>query len=107
MKELLIVETRDSAEHRDTENMAQLAAGLSRRGVKVSILLAENGAFSARRCGDGGLAAAMREGVAVAVDRFALEERAIRLEDLNEGIAAADIDHVVDRLAAGASVIWR
>ena len=106
MKEFLIVETRDAADQRGPERMARLAAGLSRGGVKATILLAENGVFSARRGGDG-LAAAMRDGVAVAVDRFALEERAVRSESLAEGVAAATVDLVVDRLAAGACVIWR
>ena len=107
MKELLIVETRDAAEHRGPGRMVQLAAGMSRRGITATILLAENGAFSARRCGAGGLQAAMGDGVAVAVDRFALEERGIPPEDLCEGIAAVDVDLIVERLAAGASVIWR
>lgn len=106
MKELLIVETRDAADQRGPGRMAELAAGLSRRGVKATILLAENAAFNARRGGDR-LAAAMRAGVEVAVDRFALEERAIPTDRLANGVAACTVDLVVDRLAAGACVIWR
>jgi hypothetical protein len=104
MRELFIVETRDAADHKDPARMAELAAGMSRAGIPATIFLAENGAFNARGIA---LDAAMSEGVRVSVDRFALTERGIRETELAQGIAVADIELVVDRLADGACVMWR
>ena len=107
MNELLIIETRDAADHKDPARMAELAAGMSRAGVTTTIFLAENGAFNARGESEMRLASAMSDGVRVAVDRFALKERGIDEDSLKEGISADDIEFVVDRLAAGACVMWR
>jgi len=104
MRELLIIETRDAGDHKDPERVAALAAGMRRAGITTTIFLAENGAFNSR---GNGLAAAISEGVQVAVDRFALDERAIDQSQLTTGISVADIELVVDRLADGACVMWR
>ena len=107
MQQLLIVETRDLASSGDAERMARVAAGMTGQSIPATIFLAENAAFSAQRDSRDCLGAAISAGVAVLVDRFALEERGIRPEDLRSDVAIADIDVVVDHLAAGASVIWR
>lgn len=107
MRELLIIETRDAADHKDPARMAELAAGMHRMGIPATIFLAENGAFNARGNGEPGLAAAISEGVNVAVDRFAMDERGIGEKQLTKGISVADIELVVDRLADGACVMWR
>jgi hypothetical protein len=104
MRELLIIETRDAADHKDPERIAALAVGMRRQGIQTTIFLAENGAFNSR---GNGLATAIAEGVHVAVDRFALDERAIPETKLTKGISVADIELVVDRLADGACVMWR
>jgi len=106
MRELVIIETRDAADHRDPERMADLAVGMARIGVPTTIFLAENGAFNARGRALR-LESAIAEGVRVAVDRVALAERAIDPAALTEGIAVADVDLVVERLAGGAPVMWR
>jgi predicted peroxiredoxin len=107
MRELLIIETRDAADHKDPERMADLAIGMSKTGVPTTIFLAENGAFNARANGKSRFDAAISKGVRVADDRFALEERAIDEAALMDGISVGDIDLVVDRLADGACVMWR
>jgi len=107
MRQLLIVETRDAADHKDPARMVELAAGMNRGGVPTTIFLAENGAFNARDAGDRPLERAIADGVRVAVDRFALEERAIDADLLGDGIAVADVGLIVDRLADGACVMWR
>lgn len=107
MRELLIVETRDAADHKDPERMVELALGTLRTGVPASIFLAENGAFNARRGAVCPLDAAMAEGVRVAVDGFALQERGIASEQLHDGVSVEDVDLVVDRLSDGACVMWR
>jgi hypothetical protein len=107
MRELLIIETRDAADHKDPARMIELAVGVSETGVSTTIFLAENGAFNARGGGDGRLGFPISKGVRVAVDRFALDERAIDEASLTEGISVEDIELVVDRLADGACVMWR
>ena len=107
MRQLLIIETRDAADHKDPAHIVELAIGMSRSGVPTTIFLAENGAFNARDAGDRRLEASISDGVRVAVDRFALEERAINPESLADGIAVADVELIVDRLADGACVMWR
>ena len=104
MRELLIIETRDGGDHKDPDRIAALATGMRRAGITTTIFLAENGAFNAR---GNGLAGAMADGVQVAVDRFALDERAIPETKLTKGISVANIELVVDRLADGACVMWR
>ena len=107
MRQLLIVETRDGADHKDPAQMVELAIGMRRGGIPTTIFLAENGAFNARGGGHCRLKAAVAEGVLVAVDRFALEERGIESGSLTDGISVADVDLVVDGLADGACVMWR
>jgi hypothetical protein len=53
------------------------------------------------------LVAAIAGGVTVAVDRFALSERAIGETELANGIQAEEVDMVVAHLAAGSCVMWR
>ena len=107
MRELLIIETRDAADHKDPARMADLAVGMVRTGVPTTIFLAENGAFNARGSAATSLATAFAEDVQVVVDRFALDERGIDQTALTEGISVADVDLVVDRLTDGACVMWR
>ena len=107
MRELLIVETRDAAEHRGPERMVELAAGMVRVGVPATIFLTENAAFAARHRPDGLAASAIAAGVAVAVDRFALHERAIAETELESGVEPSSIDIVVEHLAVGNCVMWR
>ena len=107
MKQLLIVETRDAAEHRGPARMAELAIGMVQAGVRATVFLTENGAFSARKKPAGFAARALAGGVSIAVDRFALQERAIDESELESGIAPSDVDLIVEHLSAGGCVIWR
>ena len=107
MQQLLIIETRDAADHRDPARMAELAASMCGSGVPATIFLAENGTFNARGNGATGLQSAMAAGVSIAVDRFAIAERGISESSLQDGVCVADVDLIVDRLADGACVMWR
>jgi hypothetical protein len=107
MKELLIVETRDAAEHKDPERMAELAAGMAEAGVPATMFLAENGVFNALGVVPGPIDRALAAGVSVAADAFALAERGIRDDQLRNGVTVGDVDLIVDKLGASASVIWR
>jgi hypothetical protein len=107
MGEFLIIETRDAADHRDTERTLDLACGLSRAGNATTVLLTENGAFNARRSSHYATGKAVKDGVRVLVDSFALGERGIVDEDLQKAISPGNMDSVVDHLIKGSHVIWR
>ncbi|MGH6730040.1 MAG: hypothetical protein ACREBK_07785 [Sphingomicrobium sp.] len=107
MREYLIVETRDAADHKDPQRMTELAVGISKTGAPVTIFLAENGVFAARKGLENPLDEALASGVRVAVDRFALDERGIKPGALRSGVAVEDIELIVDHAAAGACVMWR
>jgi predicted peroxiredoxin len=107
MKAVLIIETRDAADHKGPARMAELAAGMCEIGVPATIFLTENAAFAARRGPESPLDAALSGGVQVAVDEFALKERGIGEDQLRDGIAVRDVDLIVDGLEVGATLIWR
>lgn len=107
MREYLIVETRDAADHRDAERALELACGLARSGQPATLLPTENGAFNARRAHRYAIAEAVAAGVSIRVDSAALEERGIGEEELKDGIAVAGLDSVVDHLIGGSCIIWR
>lgn len=108
MKPMLIVETRDPVEARDTEWMAGLAAAHRRNGHSTRVLLAENGVFAARAGASGNaLPALLKGGVEVFADRFALVERGIRERDLAPGVKPAEIELVLAQMEAGGLVMWR
>lgn len=106
MENLLIIETRDAAEHRGPERTMELAMGMQAAATSTAVFLTENAVFSARR-GLGLLDQALQGGLSIAADEFALAERGISATELLEGIIVADVGLVVDHLAAGASVMWR
>lgn len=108
MKSMMIVETRDPIGVGDVEWGAALLTGMSQSGMPCTLMLTENGVLGARR---GAKAQPLHHlsdhGVEVLADRFALSERGIGEDDLVPGIVCADLAAVVDRLAAGGSVMWR
>ena len=107
MRELLVVETRDAAEHRDPARVMELVAGMHRNGIPATVFLTENAAFNARSGAFGAVDEAVSKGITIAVDRFALEERGILEDQLSAGIAVADVGLIVDRLRSGSCVMWR
>ena len=107
MRSLLIVETRDCAEHRGPGQMAELAAGMVKAGVPATIFITENAVFAGRSGSESPFKKAVSGGVSIIADKFALDERAIPADDLQSGIQPADVDVIVDHLAAGACIMWR
>ena len=107
MRELLIIETRDAADHKDPARMTELAVGMAKAGVPATIFLTENGVFAARKMPKAGLDDAIARGVRIAADRFALEERGIDPAGLQPGVSIEAVDLIVDQLADGACVMWR
>lgn len=107
MKQVLIIETRDAADHTDPARMAELAAGMTQIGVPATMFLTENAVFSARSGHPCPLDAALSAGVRIAADRFALDERGIPQDQLREGVSIQDVELIVDELIDGATVMWR
>ena len=108
MKDMMIIETRDPLEVRDVEWDLDLLAAMRRSGVSATLLLAENGVLGARRAARAASVSRLaRDGVEILADRFALEERGIGESGLADGIVSVDLGIVIDRLAAGASILWR
>ena len=108
MREMLIIETRDAADHKDPARMTELAAGMTEAGVPATIFLTENGVFAARKAADDDmLDKAVARGVRIVADEFALQERGIDPAGLRAGISVEQVDLIVDGLAEGACVMWR
>lgn len=107
MSAYLLIESRDPYESGDTGHISDLAVALKRAGNAVSVLLINNGVLPARRGSvNEHLGALLRGGVTVLADDFSLRERGIGAGDLKQGVAAAAIDLVIDKLVDGAKVIW-
>ena len=105
MAQYLLIESRDPFESNDVGYYYDLAKGLAGEGSEVTLFLVQNGVLAAR---PSARSAALRElvqsGVKVLADDFSLQERGI--SKLAEGISAAPIDAIVDRLAAGHKTLW-
>ena len=107
MSDYLLIESRDPFESNDTQNIYDLAKGLSRQGHQVTLFLVQNGVLPARPCGAStALSAVAQAGIEVLADDFSLRERGIATDTLAEGVRAAPLDVVVDQLAAGRKAIW-
>ena len=105
MAQYLLIESRDPFESNDVSYYYNLAQGLVEGGNEVTLFLVQNGVLSARPSAhSAALGALARSGVTVLADDFSLQERGIA--KLAEGVAAASIEVVVDRLAAGHKTLW-
>ena len=108
MKDMMIIETRDPLQVRDCEWSADLLVRMRQAGSRCTMMLTENGVLGARASARTAfLPRLIDNGIAVLADPFALAERGIKDSDVAPGVACADLGAVVDRLEAGAAVIWR
>ena len=107
MSNYLIIASEDPYENRRAERMRDLATSLARRGGKVSVYLAQNAVFGARRASRGRhCSTLLTESVDVLADEFSLRERGIGSDQLAEGVRPAALDIVIDQLAEGRKVLW-
>jgi predicted peroxiredoxin len=108
MKQCLLIDSRDPFEDADGAWYRRLAEGLKARGWKVSLFLVENALFGARKtAGLDYLQTLGRQGVEVRADEFGLRERGVLPGELAAGVMPSPIDHVIEQMMLGASVIWR
>jgi len=107
MAEYTLIASRDVFESREAEKTCRLAAALRREGNEVTLFLVQNAVLGAR---DGAAAAVLHEvaggGVQVLADTFSLRERGIPAARLAAGIQPAELDLVIDHMAAGRKVLW-
>ena len=105
MNHYLLIESRDPFESNDVAYYYELAKGLVEAGNQVTLFLVQNGVLAARPSAySADLSALGQGGVEVLADDFSLRERGIA--KLAEGIRAAPIEIVVDRLEAGHKTLW-
>lgn len=108
MNDMMIIETRDPLQIRDCEWSADLLVRMRQAGSQCAMMLTENGVLGARALARTAFLPRLIDGgITVLADRFALAERGINESDLAPGVACTDLGAVVDRLEAGAAVIWR
>lgn len=107
MANYLIIASEDPYENRRAERMRDLATSLARRGGKVSVYLAQNAVFGARRASRGrNCSTLLTESVDVLADEFSLRERGIDSRALLPGVKVASLDVVIARLAHGWKTFW-
>src|SRR5438270_10495454 len=107
MPKYLLIESRDPFDSNDTGFCVDLATQLAAAKNDVTVFLVQNGVLPARAGARGGhLAKLTGAGVSVLADSFSLKERGIDAGRLAAGVAAAQLDTVLDALAEGTQVIW-
>jgi sulfur relay (sulfurtransferase) complex TusBCD TusD component (DsrE family) len=101
----LLIESRDPFESNDVGYYYQLARGLAEDGHEVTLFLVQNAVLAARPAAQvPQLRDVISAGLTILADEFSLKERGIT--KLREGVTAAEIDIVVDRLEAGCKTLW-
>ncbi len=107
MANYLLIESRDPFEVNDVAYFYDLASGLKARGNEVTLFLVQNGVLPARKNpSDDTLAKLATAGVQVLADNLSLQERGIQGSSLVNGVAAAELDVVIEKMADGAKTLW-
>ena len=107
MASYLLIESRDPFDSNDVGNYLTLAIDLAAACNDVTLFLVQNGVLPARSGkGTDELTRLARAGVQVLADEYSLRERGIASNQLGEGVSAAPLDVVVDRLADGCKAMW-
>lgn len=105
MADYLLIESRDPFDSNDCNFSCDLARGLADAGNQVTLYLVQNAVLAARPpARSTELRSLIGSNVRLLADDFSLQERGIA--KLAEGIKAASIEEVVDRLEAGDKAIW-
>lgn len=100
MSHYLFIESKDPFEVRGGEFYLGAALELCRQNESVTVYFVEDGSNAARRGAEIPHRDALRAaGASLRVDEFALRERGIGRDQLADGIAVGDADHIVDLLA--------
>jgi len=107
MASYLLIESRDPFESNDVRYFYDLAATLARADNEVTLFLVQNGVLAARAGEQAPTFAELgKAGVRVLADDFSLRERGISRARLTDGVKAAGVETIVDRLGTGARALW-
>lgn len=105
MADYLLIESRDPFESDDAGYYCDLARGLAEAGNQVTLFLVQNAVLAARPLAQTpALQSLIGSGISVFADDFALQERGIT--KLLDGVEAAPIEAVIDRMEAGHKTLW-
>jgi predicted peroxiredoxin len=107
MAKYLLIESRDPFDSNVVARQYDLAVNLVKEGNEVTLFLVQNGVLPARpgNC-SALLTSTAKAGVEILADDFSLRERGIPASRLAEGVKAAPLATVIDRLADGRKAIW-
>jgi sulfur relay (sulfurtransferase) complex TusBCD TusD component (DsrE family) len=107
MANYLLIESKDPFEAADVPSDYQLAGDLAAAGNDVTLFLVQNGVLPARTSKHSqALTDLAGKKVTVLADAFSLKERGIDAGKLAEGVSAAELETVVDAMAAGHKTMW-
>jgi hypothetical protein len=107
MAKYLLIESRDPFENNIVARQYDIAVNLVKEGNDVTLFLVQNGVFPARPSDRSALLTnAARGGVEVLAEEFSLRERGIPVCKLAEGVRAAPLSVVIDKMAEGCKAIW-
>lgn len=107
MRNYMLIESLGEHEARTVSDFFAMATSLRLRGAGVEIMLVQNGVMPARAgARSEALAGVVRAGIAVWADEFSLRERALPAASLADGVTAAPLARVIERMSAGWIVIW-
>src|SRR5262245_5943537 len=102
MTRYLLIESRDSFETSSVSDVTDLARDLKTQGHDVTLYLVQNGVLPARKSPRSQvLADLLKAGVKVLADDFSLAERGIEDNRLVPGVKQANVELIVDEMAAG------
>ena len=86
----------------------EMAKQLKAQGHKVTVFLVQNGTLSARESPAGEpLKELAGSGIEILADNFSLQERGIAQGEMPGHISVANLERIVDDLAAGHKVLWQ
>lgn len=107
MSNYLFIQSQDPFTEVRSNAQFDLASRLAAAGHQVRMLLVQNGVSVARKAAtSSAFDSLLGSGVKVLADSFALEQREISAEQLNESVTSSQLDVVIEAMLAGDKVIW-
>lgn len=107
MKKYLLIESQGEFDAESARDCFALASALHRQGAEVEIMLVQNGVTQARAGAKAaGLMNVLSASVKVLADEYSMRERALAPIDLMNGVRAAPIGYVIERMTDGWNVMW-
>ena len=107
MTKYFLIESNDPWESGAVAQHFELAHGLATAGNEVTLFLVQNGVLPSRASSQHeSLGRLTTAGVTLLADAFSLRERGIPQKSVAADVRPAELDVVVDALAAGTKTVW-